>query len=330
MGSLRRPAIALALTGIFVSASAFAEPTTAERLAARTLFEDGRAALKSGDYGTACPKLEESQRLDPGIGTLYNLGTCYEGQGRVATAWTTFLEVAETARRARELERETAARARAALLEPRIPHLRVTFEGEERRTVTLDGSPFAEGLIGTNVPIDPGSHEVGAEAPGKIRRTTHLEAREGVTFPVSVPLLEDEAVTAIPLVGTPLALAPLERIDAPPENATSTTSSWRTPGAIAAAAAGVVGIGVGSAFGVLAANDWSSAKALGCTQVYCPTKGYPDWQAAHSADIASTASFIVGGVFVATGAVVWFTRPKMMARVGLRSDGRAVLEGRFP
>jgi hypothetical protein len=326
----RVPAVVLATS--LLASFAFAEPTPADRLEARTLFEEGRAAMKNADYRVACPKLEQSQRLDPGIGTLYNLGRCYEEQGRLAIAWTIFLEVAEAAQRADQPERAAAARARAATLEPRLPHLRVTLDGPDPRELTLDGTPFAEGLLGTDVPIDPGGHEVNADAPGKKHWSTHVEAAEAATVTVSVPVLED-ATAMIALAEPPVAppSVPPSEIAPPVYSPSPATSRWHTNAAIVAGALGLVGVGVGTAFGISAINQWSDAKSAGCSQTACPTRsGYGSWSTAHAAGIASTASFIVGGALVATGAVLWVTKPKKRARVGVRSDGVVVIEGRFP
>src|SRR5450755_3617279 len=64
--------------------------------AAEALFRDGRAAAQRGDWETACPKLRESQRLDPAAGTLLNLADCEEHRGKVATAWQLFRQVVDS------------------------------------------------------------------------------------------------------------------------------------------------------------------------------------------------------------------------------------------
>src|SRR6185436_7071846 len=55
--------------------------------AGEALFREGRRFMKSRDFASACPKLEESLRLDPATGTLVNLADCEEQIGRTASAW---------------------------------------------------------------------------------------------------------------------------------------------------------------------------------------------------------------------------------------------------
>src|ERR1041384_7022387 len=64
--------------------AARAEPDSVA--AAETLFREGREAVKRADYAVACPKFQESQRLDPAIGTLLNLALCEESWGGLADA----------------------------------------------------------------------------------------------------------------------------------------------------------------------------------------------------------------------------------------------------
>src|SRR5262249_59482100 len=92
--------------------SALAQPSADTRAAAAALFEDGRRLMGEGKYTEACPKLEESQRMDPGAGTLYQVSVCYEAIGRTASAWVGFRDVANMAMLAGQPDRAKVARGR--------------------------------------------------------------------------------------------------------------------------------------------------------------------------------------------------------------------------
>src|SRR5262245_43042215 len=64
---------------------------------ARTLVREARKLMEKGHHAEACPKLEESLRLDPGIGTQFNLAHCWEQIDRTASAWGLFMDVAAAA-----------------------------------------------------------------------------------------------------------------------------------------------------------------------------------------------------------------------------------------
>ena len=66
---------------------------------AQALFDDARRLVDQGDVEQACPKFEESNRLDPGIGVQFRLADCYEQVGRLARAWITFVDVAAASQR---------------------------------------------------------------------------------------------------------------------------------------------------------------------------------------------------------------------------------------
>src|SRR5258708_17552643 len=104
------------------SSVAFDGVSPDDRATAQALFDQAKQLATSGKYADACPKFEESERLDPGIGTQFQLASCYEHVGRIASAWTLFLDVASAARGMKQPEREKVARERAAALEGRIPH----------------------------------------------------------------------------------------------------------------------------------------------------------------------------------------------------------------
>jgi hypothetical protein len=65
------------------AAPAFAD---GDRTAAEALFRESRQAIARGDYDAACPKLEESLKLDAAVGTLLNLSVCDERKGDLQSA----------------------------------------------------------------------------------------------------------------------------------------------------------------------------------------------------------------------------------------------------
>src|SRR5215470_5736089 len=99
--------------------------TAADKAAAEGLFDQGRTAMKEGDFAKACGLLERSQHIDPGVGTLLYLAECYEKSGRTASAWATFREAADAADRAKESVRARTGRDRAARLEPFLSRLTI-------------------------------------------------------------------------------------------------------------------------------------------------------------------------------------------------------------
>ena len=138
--------------------------------AAEQLFAAGRQAFERGDFATACPKFEESQRLDPAAGTLINLAACYEKLGRLASAW-------EAWRGALQVltptdERRPAVERLAEAMEKRVPRLFIELApGAPPGTrVTRDAVDLGTASLGVGLPVDPGRHLVVATAPGRLER----------------------------------------------------------------------------------------------------------------------------------------------------------------
>ncbi len=168
-GAPRRWGILVALFGATLAHDVAAEPTSQERALAESLFRDANALVKSKDFDAACPKFEESHRLDPQLGTLLYLATCHEQQGKTASAWAEFSASADLASQRGDERREKIARARADELEPNLS--RVTFSRVDSATpanveIRLDDKKIGDALLGTAVPVDPGTYVVTMTADG--------------------------------------------------------------------------------------------------------------------------------------------------------------------
>lgn len=190
---------ALCFAGLFVRANG-ARAEAADADSARTLFKEGRALASAGKYAEACPKFEESLKLDVGIGTKFNLADCLEHVARPARARVLFLEVAELAHASGQRDREDAARARADALESEIPQLIVDVKiSSPKLEILRDGLPLEPSKWGAPQPIDPGKHDIIASAPGKKPWSTKVDvALKSSPMAVSIPELESaEAVPAV-------------------------------------------------------------------------------------------------------------------------------------
>jgi hypothetical protein len=312
-----RTAVA-ALLGLAVLAAApaaFAQPSPDARAAAAALFEDAKRLMAEGKFGEACPKLDESQRIDPGAGTLYNLAVCYESLGRTASAWLSFRDVAGMAAAANSPEREKAALGKAAALEPRLMRMKVTVQPAAASAgveVKRDGAVMSPALWGTAVPLDPGKHTVSASAPGKEPwEVTVVLDQPGNTVTVDVPPPLDRRPVAVappPPAGTGGESVPPPP---PPIEGGHARRPWQLPLGIALTAAGAVGIGVGTAVGIMAKSSFDQANANGhCNAAgACDPTGLGLRADAVSKGNTATYVFIPSAVVAAAGIVVWITAP---------------------
>ena len=330
----RRAAVAALTMSALLAVSSFAsgQPTT-DPVAARTLFAEGRKLVSSGQYARACPKFEESLKLDPGIGTSFNLADCWQHIGRTATAWAQFLDVAAQAKSAGQVDRERVARSRAAALEPRLSRLVVRVESTDPQLeIRRDDVLVSRALFGASNPVDPGSHVIEAKAPAKKPWRTVVQIAEGgATVTVTVPQLEADAASNAaqrPADGEPARgtqrTTPAST-SGPATDLGSTEPSESNGGRAAAFIAGgmgLVGIGVGSVFAALSKSADNAANGLctgGAEKNTCsdlPERVAYDEHAGRAKTNAQLAygGFALGAAGLATAAVLFLiSKPKTAA-----------------
>ncbi len=248
--------------------------------AAQELFDRGRALVKEGRSGEACPLFEKSQELDPGLGTQFNLADCYERVGKLASAHALFVRVAQSSRATAQQQRARVAEERAAAVAPRLSKLRIAVpEGQgsglriERDGVELDASEW-------NVPVavDPGVHRVRAWGPG----LGQWSAEVSVTAPGSVQEI------SIPASDEPSFFDPLHR-----------------KLGLGAAAVGLVGISAGTVFGLRAISKKNEANERGCDGATCRDEASGELRdQARRAGTAATVTMSIGVAGLATAAVL--------------------------
>jgi len=312
-------------------------PQSADKAMAEALFDRGLSLMREGKYAEACTQLEHSQEIERGIGTLLYLGECYEKLGKTASAWATFREAASFARAENQLDRARTGTTRASLLQPLLSRITVHVPAEHQvqgLTVTRNGQVVPVGAYGVALPVDPGTQQISASAPG--RHAWSLDVAlppNGANVAVDVPLLEiDEAAAAqlaAPPVVTPPAAAEEGEIAQPakaPKAALSSVkhASWQRPVGLVVGAVGLAALGVGAFFGVQA-DSANKDLERACPQEVCASSNRHLQKRADDRALVSTISVVSGAALLGVGTVLFLTAPtresavSVSARAG--SDG---------
>jgi len=158
-----------------------------------------------------------------------------------------------------------------------------------------------KGTWGTELPIDPGSYEIVASAPGYVAfRTTIVIKTDGARETVVVP-----ALVAAPSVPTPVTTTASTA-----GNDTSTGSSRKTIGLVVAGA-GLVTVGVGGFLALSAKSQYDDAQ---CTGGSCSQAGADARDAARGKGSIATIVMGIGGALLVGGVVLWLTAPTVASK----------------
>jgi hypothetical protein len=296
--------------------------------------------MKEGKYDLACAKLEESQRLDPGGGTVFALGVCFESAGRTASAWSAFGEAVRFARRDKRAERESAALEHIRTLEPQLARLKIS--AGKGLVVKRNETVVGEAQFDSALPVDPGTYEIDASAPGKQSwRQSVVVQQAGATVVVAVPPLVDAKPVESDQSkdGRPSGYVQPPVLSLPIREATSAEPAkedfdfWttqRTAGVVVGAG-GVVALGLGGIFALGASSKWSDTK-LACPQSRCASEADRRLgaSAGTQADVATVLA-TTGALAVVVGAALFLTgAPASFKRAHVRpSLGGLALGGTF-
>ncbi len=274
-----------------------ADPTRDTKAQAIQFFERAKTFHDSGKFADACPLFEESLRLDFGLGTLLWLSDCQEQIGRTASAWAGFKEAAELAANRGEKDRAKIASERAAKLEPSLSYLKVELSAEhaaigtklKRNGVAISALTGLDSLA-----VDPGDQEILAEAPGY--------------KPAKITVTVGKGPSVIPVVVPPLEKAP--DVVAPERGSTIDGDAVRISGVIVGGA-GLVGLGLGTGFGIHAIKTYDDALAtcVNADPTQCTGEGVALQEDAQRSALISTITFAVGGTLLAGGALLYFLAP---------------------
>ena len=293
LGPCRAALVALLL----VAVPCAPRPAAAQNAgAAEALYNKGTAAMKAEDYEAACPALEESHRLDPKPGVLFTLAACEQKRGRFATAVTRyedFLEIVGTlpaGERARQKQREAAARREKEALADKVPKLTVVLPDSvgQEMVVKRDGEVMGRPSLGMGLPVDPGEHVITVhEGDGPAVLTERVTLQPGEKQTLRLPATYPKSKPDTP----------------PPPPGGGESKEKRFPPALPVAALAVGGTGVllGSIFGLMAIGKKGTVDDE-CVGTVCRSEeGRSAGETGSTFATVSTVGFVIGVLGIGTG-----------------------------
>ena len=277
------------VAGLTVPVAAHAG-TAEDRAAARGHLAQAQELKKQGQPAEALPHLEESQRLDPKLGTALELADCAELAGKLVEARAYWAAARDQAKHDEKPQSRARAEQRLAAVEKRVAHLslQLAANAPPGTQVLRNDLPVDQASLASAQPLNPGDHLVVVKAAG------HEDAK----YPVK--LVEGDNQTLAISAGPAIAVAapptppPLKIVAPPPpqpQDSSSSGSGQRTVGLIAGGV-GVIGIGVGIPLWYVGYRDGNS---------YGPT--------ADQQLLSGQILVIGGGALLVTGAVLFLTAP---------------------
>ncbi len=294
------------------------------------LYQAATRLLEAGRIAEACAMLEQGRTLDPtALNLLLRLGECLARTGRTAGAWNVFSETAAIAKSAGD-PRAARAAALAEALEPRLSRMAIAVppgSAAPGLEIRRNGVLLLPSQWGQALPVDPGTHTIEAQAPGRKRwSVVRVVPPDGAGVVIELPLLAQEP--------PPRALA-----DAPrgPRTQASPVLPLDDRGgdvgagraqrviALATGGAGLVVLGLGAVFGAEAIARRDASNQGHCdARSRCDAVGVALREDAQKAGTASTIAFSTGtAALLAAGLLLWTAPPSAAGPPSRRATATA-------
>ena len=187
---------------------------------------------------------------------------------------------------------------------PRIAGLTIKIAAVQDMRVKLDGNIVPSALLESEVPTDPGEHNVEATAPGFLRSATRLSVGEGEKRSVSLTLSRDPNAAPTPaptaeVAASPGAVAPAASSAEPAQSSPTVGApvAARTPNRTAAYVSlgiGAAAVATGGVLGILTLNKRNDLRTR-CPNDVCPADQQDAIDSAKQLGNFSTVALSVGG-----------------------------------
>lgn len=290
--------LAFAAVFSFVSPGYSLDASPQDRERARGLMDQGDELMAARDFRGALEAYQAAHEIVRVPTTGLEVGRAQRNLGLLLEARDSWIQVTRYPRSPDEPKPFTDARREAEVLavqiEDLIPTIEIAVEsgpgGDEVR-LRVDGVLLSGSPLGVPFRINPGEHEIIAEAEGYSSITRRVTLEEGKSERLVLRFTAKEDAAAEPVA-----------VAAPRESSTS----WRPIVAWSSLGVGVAGVAVGSVFGARAMTKANAAEEY-CEGTSCLPEADDDITASKRAGTVSTAAFIVGGLGVGAGVFLLLT-----------------------
>jgi hypothetical protein len=296
-----RPTIVLCLVAT-LGGIAFADNKKADEL-----FKQAKKLMADKRYSEACPKFEESFKLDPGIGGELNIARCYEEWGKLGRAYRAYLDAEKQAKDAND-SRQAKIHELVAAIQPLVPKLVIHIPKDAETDglkVSIDGIVVEKDDLANPQLVDPGPKQVEYTLPGGFKKSTLIPVERGGTNDVTLELPSRKPSK------------PIDKDKDRDKNvekpvATSQPGRNQRIAGIVIGGVGVVAIGISTVMTFSARSKYNDALAAHCNGMtnMCDAQGLTDTHDARSTANTATIIFSVGLAAVAGGVVVYLLAPK--------------------
>jgi hypothetical protein len=225
-----------------------AEPTKAEIAVARQYFDAATAAENQGRWRDAIDQLSRAIAIKETAGLRYHLGFAKENLGMLVDAMLEYQRASgliHSGMTSEEVERFIVPKL--AEMRRRVPTLTVTLPPDAKGVeLQVDGAAVKPELLGTPIPLNPGTHALVVFAPSRRPFRVQLTLSEGSAVTQAaelVPEVGGSASAPMAPFTAPPSTSPVEHGEAPVGSGSS-AKTWVLIGEGAVAAAGLA-IGVG-------------------------------------------------------------------------------------
>lgn len=271
-------------------------------------FKRGVQLQSDGNLDAAVIEFERAYELAPAYQVLFNIAVVYRDKNDRASALRAFERYLSEGGSKIDAKKRKDVEIEISKLKDVVATLRVKVN-IQGATIFLDDFPVGKSPLSESLLVNVGRHKIEAKKDGFKDDSLLfvLAGRDNQTIELKLSEIKKEPVVVAP---SPSPTAPPPTIiiapptaTAPAESGTSLKGIGYTLGTL-----GIIGIGVGSYFGLSARADWNKAKDLGCTDGKCPSKSAQDKsKSARDSANLSTLGFGVGGVALIAGVVLFLT-----------------------